>query len=784
MPISKKYGFPLYFYEAKHDSIRERYGTREKYSRLIKKEITFAEEFQTGKDLFTFECTVENPKSPFITLFFLDKPYGIEYSPKVLKLDENNRVTFQTKLQAPSFLFFANKSFRRPIDFSIPFFYAEPRDTLILTFTDGLNEPPLEISGTNATVNQFLRDIPNVRDVFFNLRPRRATEYDVFIRAQKVTEKFNSYLKSSNVNLEGDVIEFIKNELITIEYFHYFAFLNRYYSNSISLSNKSKSVQEINEENEMVRIAEQRIRDFDIHDYFNDYGIFSRKLSIQYFHYYLNNLSRVRNPEFYLVRRNIQEEFEVGKMILGGCIFYRVLADRITNSMTKGIHSLMQPATYELDNAINLINQLINQSYSEYFKQHLQTFRDTRLNWENENYIPETTFYKPDGSAINLDELLKDKPTILYVNNDWGRYRYYWDEQAKKNPGIRFVFVMEGKDLKKWQNYLQQAEPVAEQLILIDNKKSLKDIFFRSNQMYIVYDKNGKLLDFDVDEKAAIQMARESLAQKKEFNKSQLQFIVLLLLIVIILLVTGFIIWKWRVRQRLRKEEQQRRLRELELTAIRSQMNPHFLFNCLNSVQNLVQQNKGREAHLYLADFAGLIRKVLQNSEKEEVSLAEELETVEQYLRLEKLRFNFDFQITVGDGIDPHNTPVPSMLLQPFAENAVIHGLQHKEGERKLKIEVLKESKQTEHTRLAVDNRLAHIASKDGILIIIEDNGIGRAAAQKLATNKNGKGSKLMQERLEILQEKQNEKYRLQITDLNEKGVTGTRVEIQVPEER
>jgi sensor histidine kinase YesM len=182
--------------------------------------------------------------------------------------------------------------------------------------------------------------------------------------------------------------------------------------------------------------------------------------------------------------------------------------------------------------------------------------------------------------------------------------------------------------------------------------------------------------------------------QKKELNKSQLQFIVLILLVVLISLIAGFIIWKWRVRKRFRKEEQQRRLRELELTAIRSQMNPHFLFNCLNSVQNLVQQNKGREAHLYLSDFAGLIRKVLQNSEKEEVSLAEELEMVQQYLNLEKLRFDFNFQITVNEGIDPHNTPVPSMLLQPFAENAVIHGLQHKEGERKLKIEVLKESKQ------------------------------------------------------------------------------------------
>jgi hypothetical protein len=80
--------------------------TREKYSRLTEKEIHIFEEFQTGKDLFTFECTIENPRSPFITLFFLDKPYGIEHSPKVLKLDENNRVTFQTKLQAPSICIF------------------------------------------------------------------------------------------------------------------------------------------------------------------------------------------------------------------------------------------------------------------------------------------------------------------------------------------------------------------------------------------------------------------------------------------------------------------------------------------------------------------------------------------------------------------------------------------------------------------------------------------------------------------------------------------------------
>ncbi len=226
----------------------------------------------------------------------------------------------------------------------------------------------------------------------------------------------------------------------------------------------------------------------------------------------------------------------------------------------------------------------------------------------------------------------------------------------------------------------------------------------------------------------------------------------------------GLLIWKWRVRQRFRKEQQFRKQRELELTAIRSQMNPHFLFNSLNSVQNLVQQNKGREAHLYLSDFAGLIRKVLRNSEKEEVSLAEELEMVEQYLNLEKLRFNFNFSISVDKELDPHNTLVPSMLLQPFAENAVIHGLQSKPENRQLSIII----QQVE----------------SGIKISIEDNGIGREEAKKIAKAKNGKGSKMIQERLNILQEKQGEKYQLDIIDLNENGETGTRVEILIPEER
>lgn len=176
---------------------------------------------------------------------------------------------------------------------------------------------------------------------------------------------------------------------------------------------------------------------------------------------------------------------------------------------------------------------------------------------------------------------------------------------------------------------------------------------------------------------------------------------------------------------------------------------------------------------MYLADFAGLIRKVLQNSEKEEVSLAEELEMTEQYLNLEKLRFDFDFSIGVEKGIDINNTMVPSMLLQPFAENAVIHGLQNKPENRKLKIVV----KRNSHLSMVIGKE-----ENSGIVISIEDNGIGREAAAAISKVKNGKGSKLIQERLEILQEKQGEKYRLEITDLTG-NETGTRVEIFIPEE-
>jgi hypothetical protein len=377
-------------------------------------------------------------------------------------------------------------------------------------------------------------------------------------------------------------------------------------------------------------------------------------------------------------------------------------------------------------------------------------------------FVPDIYFVDLQHKKVKISDFLGEKPTIFYFSSNWAGARYEYDMMAKGMPEINFVMAVEGTNFEQWEEYTKRAEPVITQLLYFNEKRTFLDIF-QQRSVHLVFNKKGELVGTADSPKAAAKIAMDSLNQKKQLDKSQLKIIISILLVSLLTLFIIMLYWKWRVRQRFRKEEQKRRLRELELTAIRSQMNPHFLFNSLNSVQNLVQQNKGREAHLYLADFAGLIRKVLQNSEKEEVSLAEELEMIQQYLSLEKLRFDFDYQINIEPDIDPHNTLVPSMLLQPFVENAVIHGLQSKPDQRQLKIEVTRE--------------------EAGIKISIEDNGIGREAAKEMSKPKNGKSSKLMKERLEILQQKQGENYRLEIIDLNKTGETGTRVEIFIPEE-
>jgi hypothetical protein len=195
-------------------------------------------------------------------------------------------------------------------------------------------------------------------------------------------------------------------------------------------------------------------------------------------------------------------------------------------------------------------------------------------------------------------------------------------------------------------------------------------------------------------------------------------FYVLCLLILVVLIAIA--IWLRAKRQQARQAQQLERM-ELEnslrlstLTAIRSQMNPHFFFNALNTIQAYIFSDDKRNAINYLGKFSKLTRMVLEMSEKELVSLGEELQATTLYLELEKSRFgdDFQFQILLGPGLQPDLVYLPSMIIQPFVENAVKHGLLHQTGYKEV--------------------RVSFMAEGEALAITVDDNGIGRKRSEEL----------------------------------------------------
>ncbi len=203
--------------------------------------------------------------------------------------------------------------------------------------------------------------------------------------------------------------------------------------------------------------------------------------------------------------------------------------------------------------------------------------------------------------------------------------------------------------------------------------------------------------------------------------------------------------------------------------ALRSQMNPHFIFNSLNSIQNFILKNDVDSANYYLSNFSSLMRKVLEFSLYNYITLAEEIELINLYLKMEKLRFSkkFDIQIRIDSAIDQHLIKIPPMLLQPYLENAILHGLQLTPYKGLLKIEIQDHS--------------------DHMEIQIEDNGIGRERARAIRerTGHKSKGLANIEKRIQLYNKISLKPLSVNIDDLkNEKGeASGTRIRLVIPYE-
>lgn len=231
----------------------------------------------------------------------------------------------------------------------------------------------------------------------------------------------------------------------------------------------------------------------------------------------------------------------------------------------------------------------------------------------------------------------------------------------------------------------------------------------------------------------------------------------------------AYFLLRQKQQTKLKKERLESELRISQLSSLKAQMNPHFMFNALNSIQDFILLNNKESANEYFGKFSDLMRLVLDMSNQQEISLSKEIEALRLYLELEALRFddNFEYTFEWDSELDASEWFLPSMIIQPFVENAIKHGLLHKTNDRKLKIEL--------HRNLNM------------LQVIIKDNGIGRVASERINANRQKRYTSFATgatvKRLNLLNQEYKNQIAVNIRDLvDENNVAlGTEVELVIP---
>ncbi|MBN1107149.1 MAG: tetratricopeptide repeat protein [Bacteroidales bacterium] len=300
----------------------------------------------------------------------------------------------------------------------------------------------------------------------------------------------------------------------------------------------------------------------------------------------------------------------------------------------------------------------------------------------------------------------------------------------------------------KAYDYLKEHQQLKDS---ISNDEFLKQV----TRMEIQY-------DFDKRQEAAeYERMQEKIVDENRIRRQRSYMAGLALLVLLVSLISVLYIRHNRLRSKYAQMDLEQRL-------LRAQMNPHFIFNSLSAVQDLILAEKNRDANTYLVKIAKLMRNILENSRQEFISLDKEIETIKLYLDLQLLRFEteFDYALTLDSSIEPENISIPPMLIQPCVENSIEHGLLPLKEKGKLKID------------FKLNNGLMRIE--------VTDNGIGRQEAATIKSvnrNKKSLSTQITLERLENFRKSMKQKgITYEITDLSENDkATGTRIIMMLP---
>ena len=343
----------------------------------------------------------------------------------------------------------------------------------------------------------------------------------------------------------------------------------------------------------------------------------------------------------------------------------------------------------------------------------------------------------------NSEEYYK-KSLVLLSQDDFNPVR------LENHKYLSEIYALQ-KDYTKAYKNLEEYEKYSNINSSISSTKAINEL----TQMY-----SRELREYRIKEQEQV-ISNQKKEKELLALKSDKQFSTIIL--IIIALVSTIIIVIFYLRQL--KIKQQRQEIEMSQTLLRTQMNPHFIFNAMSVIQSYIYENDPKKSSKFLVSFSRLIRLILENSPKEFITIETEIEILEKYLKTQKLRFEnrFEFKISVPEELIFKKVMIPPMITQPFVENSIEHG--------RLNI---------------VENGQIHIKFEERdkmLFVMIEDNGVGRSqsASKKIKQDHKSMALNITTERVNILNKKYKSKAKLEISDLKEGKYTGTLVELYLP---
>ncbi|MCB4798451.1 tetratricopeptide repeat-containing sensor histidine kinase [Neotamlana laminarinivorans] len=459
--------------------------------------------------------------------------------------------------------------------------------------------------------------------------------------------------------------------------------------------------------------------------------------------------------EFNKALNSYKKSFEIAKT--NSDTIYQIIALANIGVLQSERDSLIDLGILNLKQALNLAEKIKHEQYITFFNLNLGlSFKKKKEYIKAINYYKEVLNFNGETKKT-YDNLLaynnlstasfeiKDyKATEFYANKALDIAKEFNDLEWQSSAWATLSEVYSAKNKYKlaFQAYQNYSE-LKDSLDLINTKAEILKL-----QDDYKHDKEKLLLTAKHD--------KENLLNLQEINNQKAinRIIVISAITILVLLFLGFYVYK-------RKQESQFNLKvaETELKALRAQMNPHFIFNALNSVSKYITSNNSNLANNFLIKFSNLMRQTLENSEKKDITVKEDLQLLKNYLEIECKRFvnGFKYKIEVDEELNSENVLVPPMLLQPFVENSIWHGISKMNGSGCVTIEA------------KVQN--------DMLCYTVDDNGVGRKNPNGKRHNSKSMGISITQNRIDILNKQKKANGNLKIIDKDK----GTRVEITLP---